>query len=358
MTSFLRFISWLAVLVLWGCAATVYVDSSIYGKYFAIIGLGFPFCVAAVVGCVVVSLLFKPRLAWIGVFGLLACCGSLRDYAPINLSSPAPKGALKVMSYNIMNWNNWAMTPDSTNYETVQYLISQKPDIACIQEITFRNNDEIERIDRLFSHAGYKLSCDFVGTNRIGLITRWPVTKWQVITQSKGNGAIAFYLEWPRKGDTLIVVCAHLESMHLSQQERDKYHTLVKRPEEVDSVHGKIDLVRKIAQSGVERAHQADTLATFIDQHKSEPLILMGDFNDTPISYAHHQMCTRLTDCYRSTANGIGRSFNRDAIYVRIDNIFCSEHFKPFAVRIDDTVPFSDHYPIIGYLKPLRKSAM
>ena len=246
------------------------------------------------------------------------------------------------------------MTPDSTNYETVQYLISQKPDIACLQEITFRNDEEVERIDRIISYAGYKLSCDFVGTNRVGIITRWPVTKWQVITHSKGNGAIAFYLEWPRKGDTLIVVCAHLESMHLSQQERDKYHTLVKRPEEVDSVRGKIDLVRKIAQSGVERAHQADTLATFIDQHKGEPLILMGDFNDTPISYAHHQMCTRLIDCYRSTANGIGRSFNRDAIYVRIDNMFCSEHFKPFAVRIDDTVPFSDHYPIIGYLKPRK----
>ena len=84
-------------------------------------------------------------------------------------------------------------------------------------------------------------------------------------------------------------------------------------------------------------------------------IVAMGDFNDTPISYAHHKICSRLTDCYRATANGIGRSFNRDAIYVRIDNIFCSSHFKPFAVRVDDTVPFSDHYPIIGYLKPVKR---
>lgn len=27
--------------------------------------------------------------------------------------------------------------------------------------------------------------------------------------------------------------------------------------------------------------------------------------------------------------------FNRDAIYVRIDSIFCSSHFKPYAMRID-----------------------
>ena len=254
MTSFLRFISWLAVLALWGCAATVFVDSSVYGKYFAPIGLAFPFCVAAVVGCIILCLLFKPRLTWIGVLGLIACCGSLRDYAPINLSSPAPKGAIKMLSYNIMNWNNWAMTPDSTNYETIQYLTSQKPDIACLQEITFRNEEEIKRIDRIFSHAGYKLSCDFVGGNRIGIITKWPVIKSQVITHSEGNGAIAFYLEWPRRGDTLIVITAHLESMHLSQKERDKYHTLVKRPEEADTIHGKLDLIRKIAQSGTVRA--------------------------------------------------------------------------------------------------------
>ena len=355
MTSFLRFISWLAVLALWGCTATVFVDSSVYGKYFAPIGLAFPFCVAAVVGCIILCLLFKPRLTWIGVLGLIACCGSLRDYAPINLSSPAPKGAIKVLSYNIMNWNNWAMTPDSTNYETIQYLTSQKPDIACLQEITFKNEEEIKRIDRIFSHAGYKLSCDFVGGNRIGIITKWPVIKSQVITHSEGNGAIAFYLEWPRRGDTLIVITAHLESMHLSQKERDKYHTLVKRPEEADTIHGKLDLIRKIAQSGTVRARQADTLSTFVDQHRDTPLILMGDFNDTPISYAHHKICSRLTDCYRATANGIGRSFNRDAIYVRIDNIFCSSHFKPFAVRVDDTVPFSDHYPIIGYLKPVKR---
>ena len=134
------------------------------------------------------------------------------------------------------------MTPDSTNYETIQYLTSQKPDIACLQEITFKNEEEIKRIDRIFSHAGYKLSCDFVGGNRIGIITKWPVIKSQVITHSKGNGAIAFYLEWPRRGDTLIVITAHLESMHLSQKERDKYHTLVKRPEEADTLHGKLDL--------------------------------------------------------------------------------------------------------------------
>ena len=141
--------------------------------------------------------------------------------------------------------------------------------------------------------------------------------------------------------------------MHLSGDERSEYHELVKSPTKADKVHGKLTLVRKIATGGYERAMQADTLAQFIDRHKGRKLIVMGDFNDTPISYAHHQVCSRLTDCFRATGNGIGRSFNRVAIYVRIDNIFCSSHFKPYAMGIDTSVSWSDHYPMVGYLKEL-----
>lgn len=353
MKQFLSFISWLSVLMLWGCAAMVYVSPAVWGKYWAVVGLGFPFCVAAVVLCIVLCLLFSPKQALIGLVGLIGCCGSLRDYAPINLTSPPPKGALKVMTYNTMNWNSWRRTDDSSHYETVQYICSVRPDVACLQETVFKTQDDITRIDRQFKHAGYQLACEFTGTSRVAIVSKWPVVKQEIITHSASNGAVAFYL-LPKRADTLIVVSAHLESMHLSQTDRDGYHALVKKPEDVEQVHGKLSMVRKIANGGVTRALQADTLAAFIDRHARQKMLVMGDFNDTPISYAHHQVCSRLTDCYRATANGIGRSFNRDAIYVRIDNIFCSRHFKPFAMKVDNTVPFSDHYPIIGWVKEVK----
>ena len=39
-------------------------------------------------------------------------------------------------------------------------------------------------------------------------------------------------------------------------------------------------------------------------------------------------------------------------IYVRIDNIFCSDHWKPFAAMVENAVDYSDHYAITAYLKP------
>ncbi len=350
----LSFLSWLTVLLLWACAATVYVNPSIYGKYIAVVGLCFPFFVVAVMGMGVLCLLIKPRLVFISIFGLLCCFGSLRDYCPINLSSPPPKKAIKVISYNTMSFGCWRMDDNGRDVELVRYLCTQQPDIAALQETAFSSEDMHTCIQRTMKRYGYHFEWIFVGGNRVGVMSKWPIARQEVICHSTGNGAAAFYVT-PRQGDTIIVVCAHLESMHLSNAERDNYHDIVRNPETANKVHGKLGLVRKIANSGAERARQVDTLCTFIDRNADRKLLVMGDFNDSPISYAHHSVCSRLTDTYRATANGIGRSFNRDAIYVRIDNIFCSQHFKPYAMKVDQTVPFSDHYPMIGYLKEQTK---
>ena len=103
----LAILSWFAVLLLWACAAAPYANPSEWWGVPGLFGLCFPFCVAAVVGMGMVCLLFKPRLAWIAAVGLLGCCGALRDYFPINLSSPPPKGCIKVMTYNVCSFSNW-----------------------------------------------------------------------------------------------------------------------------------------------------------------------------------------------------------------------------------------------------------
>ena len=133
--------------------------------------------------------------------------------------------------------------------------------------------------------------------------------------------------------------------------DRKNYKQIVMNPQDADEVKGKRAIVKKIVDATYERAHQADTVANYVARHDDKKIILMGDINDTPVSYTHHRFTENLTDVYRATGNGFGRSFHLDAIYVRIDHIFCSSHFKPFSARVDQTVPFSDHYPVTVYLK-------
>lgn len=346
----LSFFSWLSVLLMWLCAATVFVSPASAGGYWAVLSLCFPVFVATTLVMAVVCLLFKPRLALVSVLGMLLCAGSLRDYFPLNLSSPPPRQALKVITYNTLSLGSWQKDDTESTYAVLRYITSQRPDLACLQEVAYKAADGGEDyVTRHLRHQGYHFEAAQVGGNKVALVSRWPILRKEIICHSVGNGAAAFWVS-PRAGDTLIVVNAHLESMHLSQEQRSTFHSVATDPSQIENVHGKLQLLRSIAHSSALRATQADTLGQFIDRHANEPLLLMGDFNDTPISYVHHQVCSRLTDCYRASGNGLGRSFNRDAIWVRIDNLFCSAHFKPFAAQVDATVPFSDHYPLVGYV--------
>ena len=194
MTKLLTFLAWLAVLIMWGCAATVYVSAATYGKYIAVVGLGFPFCVAAVLAVGMVCLLLKPRLVWIPVVGFVGCFGSVRDYFPVNLSSPPPKGTLKVMSYNTLALGNMRMSDDSVNYEVVRYIIDQRPDIVCLQEVSFRNDEDRGRMTRSMRRYGYHFETIWVGENQLGVMARMPIADKRVVCHSKGNGFAAFSL--------------------------------------------------------------------------------------------------------------------------------------------------------------------
>ena len=110
-------------------------------------------------------------------------------------------------------------------------------------------------------------------------------------------------------------------------------------------------LLVKLGAHNVVRANQVRALARYIGQHTDVPVIFCGDFNDTPISYSRYVIGQHLTDCFRESGNGLGWSFWRDAIRVRIDHIFCSSQLTPVSCNEDDSIKLSDHYPMICGLK-------
>ena len=164
------------------------------------------------------------------------------------------------------------------------------------------------------------------------------------------NGSAVFLLLMA-PGDTLRVVNCHLESMHLTPDDRAKYHRMVRAPETSDVDGSSRLLVSKISRAAVERARQADLVARYVERHREAGLLVCGDFNDTPISYTRRRIARGLTDAFRASGRGIGRSFNRDAIYVRIDHILCSKDWKPYGCHVDRSAAASDHYPVVAYLK-------
>lgn len=368
--------SWASVLGLWAVAASVYVSPADF-RIAGIMGLAFPMLLAGTVFCLVLCLLFAPRRCWITLLGLLLCAGSIRSYCPFNFTTdddatPAANSearqtgtALTVMTYNCHGFPG--VTTDEPKREILEYIDSQDADLFVYQE---GNNSVPKWLDlcpAFKKRYPYHEEPYDGKTTRQGIYSRYPIERTELITSSNLNAVVAFWLKLP-KGDSLLVVNCHLRTNSLTPEDRTQYSRMVKAP--IDAAKGGKNnpeaenakpltdpdstlltsrhLASKIATASAIRAEMIDTVADFLSRHANIRTIVCGDFNDTPIAYSTYRMKRLgLNDAYRMAGNGMGRSFNKDAIAVRIDHQFCSDHYKPVSARIDRTPQWSDHYPLI-----------
>lgn len=342
-----------AVTLLFLCAVSVYVSPA-YFKYASVLGLIFPGAVALTVLVFIICLVFCFRRSWICFVGLCLTFGSIRSYFPINPFQAAhlpSSEALRVMTYNTHGTGNVKDSTLQTDY--LQYVLDQQADIFVFQEGS-PEFLEWDSINPRFRQRYPYCEIPFPGqSTHQGCCSRYPIKRSEVVTHvGSGNAAIAFWIEHPTQHEILVINC-HLRSNQLTEGEREQYSAIVhnsnQTAKETEQTHNTVRMLAdKFIKAAELRAHMADTIADFLNKHRDVPTIVCGDFNDTPISYS----CSRvkrcgLNDAFRMTGNGMGRSFNKDAIAVRIDHAFCSDHFQPISARIDKLPDWSDHYPLI-----------
>ena len=94
---------------------------------------------------------------------------------------------------------------------------------------------------------------------------------------------------------------------------------------------------------GIEAAEEIKKIDT-------DYVLVCGDFNDTPISYAHRTIQGPLKDAYAASGRGVGVTYNENFFWFRIDNILHSANMKPINCTVDK-VRYSDHYPLWCYLQ-------
>lgn len=314
----------------------------------SVAGLAFPIFLCANLLFVVFWVLFKPKGVLIPVAGLLLCYGPVRRYAPLNPSAEVPRGAIKVLSYNVHCFGKGNESYcDPKDNGIARYLYDSGADIICLQESACGMK---ERVDTFMRHRYPYKEITYCGgsSDMLTLYSKYPILEVENIKyDSQTNLSVAYWLDVD--GRKVLLVNNHLESNKLTATERDEFKKMVKG----DGMRQNSDrIVDKLVVAFRKRGPQVDSVAAYIDRNAAgHPVILCGDFNEGPISYSHYRFRKRLTDCYTATGRGPGWSFHSNAIYVRIDNIMCSEHFEPYACKVDRSIALSDHYPIYCWLK-------
>lgn len=319
------------------------------------VGLLFPGFLLVNLGFMFFWLLFKLRYALIPFLGFVVCYVPVRKYMPLNVTGEAPEGSIKVLSYNILNYGSDDMGEEGIN-PIVDYIQRQNADIVCLQEAMPNSNSKSAQIDTILRplYPYYDLHCRPNGGDYLAVLSKYPlISKEQIEYESKGNLSMAYLLKIHEK--EVLLVNNHLETTGLSLEERALFKKMLKGKLLTDTAEQTSKtLAAKLGEAAKKRAPQAEAVAAYIRKHKGTSIILCGDFNDGPISYAHRVISDRLTDCYVESGNGPGISYHSSGFFVRIDNIMCSKDWVPYGCKVDDEISASDHYPIVCKLKSTR----
>lgn len=320
----------------------------------ATLGLGFPFVLIANIAFIVLWVFIRKRMLWLPIFGLIISYGPIRNYCPFNLSKEKPHGAIKVLSYNVYLFDTWDDVEGKLN-PIADYIIRSKADIVCLQEAKIETAKKPNIMHTLRKHYKYidRMVKRNSGDDHMVLLSKFPILSRDSIPYSShSNMSVAYMLDV--NGTKTLLVNNHFESYGLTEDEKTSFTEMVDGKVAVKKAKGKsVSLIDKLGKTMMRRAPQVDAVAAYVKKYldKGTPVILCGDFNDTPISYSHDVINGLLTDSYASSGNGLGFSYNKSKMYFRIDHIFASSEFEPYGAKVDKSINNSDHYPISCWLK-------
>ncbi len=320
-------------------------------------GMVFPVFLLANLVFIPLWILFSWRRLLVPIIGLALAYVPTRIYIPLHGKVHIPENAMTVVSYNVCTFGgNYKY--DNAVDTIVNYLKTYQPDILCLQEDKDLKRKPLEdKMREMFAYMDTTLISNktFAGVNLLGFYSRFPILKKEVINyESRTNGSVAYFIRIDN--DTVLVINNHLESSHLSSADRNRYTDMIEGEMERDTMKQETNqLIKKLTEGMKKRAGHVETIHKYIEEHQQYPIIICGDFNDTPISYARHTIAQDLTDCYVESGCGPGISYNRKGFFFRIDHMMCSSHFTPVSCKIDNKIDVSDHYPLICWLKKKEK---
>ena len=350
MSPFVAGLSYATAALLVLCAYSQYVSPASV-PYASLCGLLFPFALAGTLLIGAITLLFAPRKAWICGIALLACSPAIRAYCPVNFPSVAPKNALPVLSFNLHGWDSWWKHYALDDYVSPSALFIKKTDadIVCLQEANVAKKFLDKHVNPHLKAYRYR-STTHMDRSALTLYSKYPILREEEICQRVGNGAMAYWIKLS-EGDTLLVVNCHLLSYGFSDAEKDNISACVQHRKAAGKRKEVVRMLKKVVKVSKYRAEMTDSISAFLSRHASESKIVCGDFNDTPVSYAHNRIGRGLKDAFVRTGNGIGRSYNEYSLVIRIDHMFCSPDWRPYDCTVRQDVKSSDHYPIEAYFK-------
>jgi len=309
----------------------------------AFFGLVYPYIVLVNILFVLYWFVFNAKYSLISILAILVGFGFLGNYVQFE-GEKAPKEGIRVCSYNVKYFVADGVSPKMATVEkVVQYLEDGKFDIICLQEANITSQSF--RMDAIKTKLGNINRMQVVRSSRTGgpvTYTRYPVAGTGEI-QYENTGNMIVFADLIIHKDTFRIYNCHLQSNRLKPHELNTIDSLryTNKPKNYDKVK---KVGSKLKQAFIKRAEQARILDGHI-RNCPYPVIVCGDFNDTPVSYSYRKVRGDLKDAFVESGHGIGNTYNGRLPSFRIDYILHNPVFESYGFETGRE-KLSDHFPV------------
>ena len=265
------------------------------------------------------------------------------------------KGGIKVLSYNVRNFDlyNWSGNKQTKN-KIFSFLRDEAADIVCLQEFFQGDSGYFETLDTVINathstdnHVKYTHTRKKNQHWGIATFSKYPIIfKGKVPFKYKSNN-ICIFSDLKIGNDTVRIYNMHLQSISFGQSDYKFIEALKENNDTLDADDigiGSKNILRRIKRAFIKRAAQTEKILAHINSCKY-PVIVCGDFNDTPFSYTYHAFVDKYEDSFMESGSGSGNTYIGNMPSYRIDYIIHSKLFtsSDFEVHPEE---LSDHYPV------------
>ena len=351
----------IALLLVIGCYGS-YIGE---GKYWTLglLTLASVYFFILLFGFFVFWLFVKPIYTLIGLVTFFICWSPIHNMIQFRLSSDfnykKNPSDIRVMSWNVEHFCiNENKTHPEKKYQMIQLINQLEPDVACFQEMVASDSfftaidfvpDFEKNMNMHHSYYAFNKKLDFDKQHHFGIIIfcRYPIfNKHTYAYDDKRYNSTFQSADFVKNGDTFRIFNIHLQSLRLTKENR----TYLEDPAYSDESDWKESksILTKFRTGFYKRHVQIDRIKETIDK-SPYPVILCGDFNDVPNSYAYNKINSDFTNAFFEKGSGIGNTFDGISPTLRIDNIFSDKRLEVVQyLRIRKKL--SDHFPVVADL--------
>ena len=282
---------------------------------------------------------------------LLLTWPSFSHVFSVGLSKPdvaVSEDSFEVTTFNVRRLDEFEwLDGDQTREDIATWLAEQPDGIWCFQEFPKRGKATLRSAGFSWLKPRRRL---FTWPREAGpaLASSYPVKDWTTYMfedEGAGRGRV-LQADVETPAGMVRVFNVHLQSLHFDHADYDAV-------EEGPSREEGARLWGLITNASKARALQAQELVRRMEE-SPYPVIVAGDFNDTPMSYAMHALRgSRVEDTFVAASWGPGGTHLGAIPGLRIDGILADTTLQCVS---HDThrVELSDHRPVTAVLQAIR----